>query len=96
MTRYIQCSGRVFGSITASLSLDYGVRDIIANLKRFSFRLSVSVAPKGLPIVGVHSSALIAGFGWQVDVSLKDGPLLVAVGAGAYTPVISAAVSYVL
>jgi hypothetical protein len=95
MTRYMQCSGRVFGSIMMSLTA-YSVRDIIANLKRFSFRVSISIAPRSLPIVGVHSSLLLAGFGWQVDVSLKDGPIIVHIGAGAYTPAISAAVSYVL
>jgi hypothetical protein len=93
MTHYMQRSGRL-GCITTSLTLSY--RGIIENLKRFSFRVWIQAGPKSIPTVGVHFGVILAGFGWQVDLAVKDGPTYAIVSAGVYTPVASACVGVVL
>jgi hypothetical protein len=84
--------GGVFGAITGSLTLTHGVKDIVDNLKQFDFKFSASVNPKSLALVDIYSAVRIAGVGWQSTFALKDGPLLVNIGVGVYTPVVSAAI----
>lgn len=83
--------GQVIGAIGGAavcLHITYGLRELVGNLKRFTFDADVSITPFGYRKAHVSATLLLFGFGGHANVTLLESGQVIAGGAEVCTPVI--------